>query len=234
MGPALKSGLSMAMAAAGTRGELIGAGGRSGFRLAFKADALWVGTLSDEVNGPMGRLAGTHAAVTRFRTGLEGSRGFSFGSGLSLVPGVEVGLRHDGGDAERGSGVDIGGELLVSRPAMGLSAEVRMRTLLVHEAEGFRDRGVSVSLSFDPMPSTPLGFKARVEPSRVPPRRHGSTRRPLRSFTARTASTRASGESGEKRTTTPSERISTAAKSTSSAPLRGAGRDPTSSRASMS
>ena len=165
MGPALKSGLSMAMAAAGTRGELIGAGGRSGFRLAFKADALWVGTSSDEVNGPMGRLAGTHAAVTRFRTGLEGSRGFSFGSGLSLVPGVEVGLRHDGGDAERGSGVDIGGELLVSRPAMGLSAEVRMRTLLVHEAEGFRERGVSVSLSFDPMPSTPLGFKARVEPS---------------------------------------------------------------------
>ena len=48
---------------------------------------------------------------------------------------------------------------------MGLSAEVRMRTLLVHEAEGFRDRGVSVSLSFDPMPSTPLRFKARVEPS---------------------------------------------------------------------
>ena len=162
---ALRSGLSMAMAAAGTRGELIGAGGRSGFRLAFKADALWVGMSSDEVNGPMGRLAGTHAAVTRFRTGLEGSRGFSFGSGLSLVPGVEVGLRHDGGDAERGSGVDIGGELVVSSPAMGLSAEVRMRTLLVHEAEGFHDRGVSVSLSFDPMPSTSLGLKARVEPS---------------------------------------------------------------------
>ena len=33
----------MAMAAAGTRGELV-AGGASGFALAFKADALWVGT----------------------------------------------------------------------------------------------------------------------------------------------------------------------------------------------
>ena len=165
MGLALKSGLSMAMAAAGTRGELIGAGGRSGFRLAFKADALWVDTSTDDVNGPAGHLAGTDAAVTRFRTAFEGSRGFSFGSGLSLVPGVEVGLRHDGGDAERGSGVDIGGKLVVSSPAMGLTAELRMRTLLVHEAEGFRDRGVSVSLSFDPMPSTPLGFKARMEPS---------------------------------------------------------------------
>ena len=81
------------------------------------------------------------------------------------MPGVEVGLRHDGGDAERGSGVDIGGKLVVSSPAMGLTAELRMRTLLVHEAEGFRDRGVSVSLSFDPMPSTPPGFKARMEPS---------------------------------------------------------------------
>ena len=47
---AVGSGLSMAMAAGGTRGELIGAGAGSGFRLAFKADALWVGTSIDEVN----------------------------------------------------------------------------------------------------------------------------------------------------------------------------------------
>ena len=39
-GAALTSGLSMAMAAAGTRGALV-AGGASGFELAFKADALW-------------------------------------------------------------------------------------------------------------------------------------------------------------------------------------------------
>ena len=47
-GPALESGLSMAMAAAGTRGELF-AGGAGGFELAFKADALWVGTSIDGV-----------------------------------------------------------------------------------------------------------------------------------------------------------------------------------------
>ena len=44
-GPALESGLSMAMAAAGTRGELV-AGGAGGVALAFKADALWVGRRS--------------------------------------------------------------------------------------------------------------------------------------------------------------------------------------------
>ena len=41
-GPALESGLSTKMAAAGTRGEL-GAGGASGFELTCKADPLWVG-----------------------------------------------------------------------------------------------------------------------------------------------------------------------------------------------
>ena len=65
-GPALESGLSMKMAAAGTRGELV-AGGTDGFALAFKADALWVGTAIEGVDGPGGRLAATEAAVSRWR-----------------------------------------------------------------------------------------------------------------------------------------------------------------------
>ena len=161
---ALESCLSMAMVAAGTRGELLGDGGTDGFGLAFKADALWVGTSSEGIEGPGGNLAATEAAVTRFRTGLEGSRGFTF-SGLALRPSVEVGLRHDGGDAETGAGMDMGGGLVVSHPLLGLSADVRVRMLLVHQAEGFSDRGVSMAFSFDPTPSTPLGFMAKLTPS---------------------------------------------------------------------
>ena len=163
-GPALESGLSMAMAAAGTRGELI-AGGAGGFGLAFKADALWVGTTIDGVDGPAGRLKETDAAVTRFRTALEGSRRYVLMGRLSLKPSMEIGLRHDGGDAEEGSGVDVGGGIVVFDPASGLSADVRVRMLLVHEAEGFSERGVSVSISYSPTPATPLGFTARVAPS---------------------------------------------------------------------
>ena len=163
-GPALESGLTTAMAAAGTRGELVG-GGADGFALAFKADVLWAGTAIDGADGPEGRLAATAAAVTRVRTGLEGSRGFTFGGGLSLRPSVEVGLRHDGGDAETGAGVDVGGGLVASHASSGLAADVRVRTLLVHEAEGFREHGVSLSLSWNPTPSTPLGLTARVAPS---------------------------------------------------------------------
>ena len=163
-GPALESGLSMAMAAGGTRGELIG-GGSGGFGLAFKADALWVGTSVDGVDAPSGRLAATGTAVTRFRTGLEGSREFLLAGRVSLRPSAEVGLRHDGGDAETGAGLDVGGGLIVADSSTGLALDVRMRMLVVHQADGFRERGMALSLSYDPTPSTPLGFMARVAPS---------------------------------------------------------------------
>ncbi len=163
-GSTLEAGLSMAMAAAGTRGELV-AGGAGGFELAFKTDALWVGTGTESVDGPAGRLAATEAAVTRFRTGLEGSTNYTLAGRLSLKPVAEVGLRHDGGNAETGTGIDLGGGLVLSDSSTGLAVDVRVRTLLVHQHEGFRERGVSVSLSYNPTPSTPMGFVARVAPS---------------------------------------------------------------------
>ena len=161
---ALTSGLSMAMAAAGTRGALVG-GGASGFELAFKADALWVGTSIDGVEGPGGNLAATAAAATRFRTGLEGARGYTLAGRLSLRPSVEVGLRHDGGDAETGAGLDVGGGLVMRDASTGLAIDLRVRMLVMHQAEGFSERGMAVSLSYNPTPSTPLGFTARVAPS---------------------------------------------------------------------
>ena len=163
-GAALTSGLSMAMGAAGTRGALIG-GGSSGFELAFKADALWVGTSIDGVEGPGGNLTATAAAVTRFRTGLEAARGYALAGRLSLRPSVEVGLRHDGGDAETGAGLDVGVGLVMSDASTGLAVDLRVRTLVMHQADGFRERGMALSLSYNRTPSTPLGFTARVAPS---------------------------------------------------------------------
>ena len=157
-------GLSMAMASAGLRGDLADSV-VGGFALAFKADALWVGTGIEGVDGPAGRLAATAAAVTRFRTGLEGSRDYTLGGRVSLRPSVEVGLRHDGGEAGTGAGMDVAGGLVMSDTSTGLSVDVRVRTLLVHQADGFRERGVAVSLSYNPTPPTPLGFVARVAPS---------------------------------------------------------------------
>ena len=110
-------------------------------------------------------MAATDAAVTRFRTGIEGSRAYAVAGRLSLTPSVEAGLRHDGGDAETGVGMDVGAGLVVSEASTGLSLDVRVRMLLVHQAEGFRERGVALTFSYNPTPSTPLGFMASVAPS---------------------------------------------------------------------
>ena len=163
---ALETGVSMAMTAVGTRGELIGSRTTVGFSLAFKADALYVTAASDLLDGAAGRLNASEAGVTRVRTALEGSRGFTLGGDrLSLTPSVEVGLRRDGGDAETGAGLDVGGGLAFTDSVTGLSLDVRVRTLVVHQAEGFAERGMSLSLGWDPTPSSPLGLTAKVAPS---------------------------------------------------------------------
>ena len=162
---ALDTAMSMAMTAAGTRGELIGSRATGGFALAFKADALWVGAATELVDGAAGRLNASQAGVTRVRTALEGSRGFSVGGRVSLTPSVEVGLRQDGGDADTGTGMDVGGGLVFADSVTGLSLDVRMRTLVVHQADGFTERGMSLSFGWDPTPSSPLGLTARVAPS---------------------------------------------------------------------
>ena len=162
-GPAIETGLSMAMAAGGGRGQILGGG--NGFGLAFKADALWVGTHTKAVDGPGGRLAATDAAVNRLRTALEGSHTLTIGTRMALTPSVEVGIRQDGGDADTGTGMDVGAGLVFADAVTGLSVDVRVRRLVVHQADGFAEHGLSISVSYNPTPTTPLGFTARVSPA---------------------------------------------------------------------
>ena len=160
--PAMETGLLMAMAAGGGRGRILG--GSRGLAFAFKADALWVGTRIAEATGTGGRLKGTSAAVSRLRTALEGSQKMSIGNRLTLTPSMEVGIRQDGCDAETGSGMDVGAGLIFADGGTGLSVDMRIRTLVVHQDEDFAERGVSIAVSYNPRPSTPLGFSARVTP----------------------------------------------------------------------
>ena len=104
-GTALESGLSMAMAAGGLRGELADSV-VAGFGLVFKADALWVGTAIDGVDGPEGRLAATSAAVTRYRTALEASRRLSLPARAlaPAQPGGRTAARRRGRRNRRGRG----------------------------------------------------------------------------------------------------------------------------------
>ena len=155
----IRTDLDLWMASAGLRGVLVD-GGPNGLTLTGKTDALIVQTASDAARGSDGgNLAAARASVTRLRLGLEGSRPFSLGSGGVLTPSVEIGMRHDDGDAETGFGVDMGGGIAWTLPKHGLQLDLRGRGLLTHEAKGFRELGVSGSLAWDPTISSEQGPK---------------------------------------------------------------------------
>ena len=153
----METDTELRMAAAGLRGVLMEAPADDGFELAVTSDGMLVRTSSDEVRGNAGSLAASEADVTRFRVGFEGAwRGLDAGGG-SFVPSFEIGLRHDGGDAETGLGVEAGAGLAWADPASGIKAEVRARGLLTHEAAGFRERGFAGTLAWDPNPASDRG-----------------------------------------------------------------------------
>ena len=147
-----RADLSMTLAAAGVRGELLTpAQGASGFALALKADAFWVRTESDAVSAPgVGNLAAARADATRLRAVLDGSRTFSLTSGATLAPSVELGLRHDGGDASTGTGLELGAGLGYADPLRGLDMALRVHGLAASAEDGYREWGVSGSLEYVP------------------------------------------------------------------------------------
>ena len=130
-GATLTTDLNLWLAAAGLRGTLLD-GGTDGITLTGKTDVMAVGTSSAQVTGADGNLAAADATVTRLRLGLETERPFSSGSPEAdsramLTLSLELGLRYDGGNAETGFGLDLGGGITLSLPARGRQAEVRGR-----------------------------------------------------------------------------------------------------------
>ena len=157
-GEPLETDMDLAMAAAGLRGVAVEAPPEGGPELAVKTDAMAVQTSSEAVSGGAGgNLAASTADVTRLRLGLEGTwRGLAIGTG-TLEPRLELGVRHDGGDAETGFGLDLGGGLAWSDPATGFRAEASGRGLLTHESAGFSQRGFAGRVGWDPTPGTDRG-----------------------------------------------------------------------------
>ncbi|MDE0284831.1 MAG: hypothetical protein OXN26_09825 [Gammaproteobacteria bacterium] len=156
----LKTDLGWSMAAAGVRGDLLGSSGdeEAGPGLSLVADALWTDTSSGRTEG----LVAARAAVTRLRLGLEGSWTAALDGGGSLTPTLELGARHDGGDAETGFGVDLGGGLAWADPARGLALDIQGRTLIAHEDGDIRDWGVSASFAWHARPDPARGLSLKL------------------------------------------------------------------------
>ena len=161
MGGRYRADTTWRMAAAGLRGDLLEAPAQgSGPALALTSDALWARTASEKTRD----LAASASDVTRLRLGLEGSWRMVLDDGApgaapgaSLVPKLEVGARHDGGDAETGFGIELGGGLAWVHPALGLTLDVSGRTLIAHEDDDLEDRGFAAALGFDPRPESERG-----------------------------------------------------------------------------
>ena len=139
------------MAAVGARGVLVKGPEAGGFELGLRGDAVVQRMRSEAVTGSHGgNLAAADAQTSRVRLALEGSRSVEVGDGGVLTPTLEAGLRQDGGDAETGTGIEVGGGLAWADPALGLTVEAKARTLIAHEDADYREWGASGSVRIDP------------------------------------------------------------------------------------
>ena len=146
----LAADTNLVMGAFGGRGILLAAPDSGGFQLATRTDAMLTRTTSDAVQTADGNMASGDAEAHRLRLVLEGSRGFAWAEGRRLTPTMEVGLRHDWGDAETGFGLELGGRVQYADPALGLTIEAAVRGLLAHEDRDYEEWGASGTVRVDP------------------------------------------------------------------------------------
>ena len=128
--------------ATGANLRLLGEGASA---LSLKGEA-WIARMRVKDNG--GRIEGLRVKTNRLRATLEGSHALSIGSGSSLVPSLEFGIRRDGGDGETGVGGELGGGMAYAS-SFGLTVEARGRGLVFHQGDA-KEWGVGGSVRFDP------------------------------------------------------------------------------------
>ena len=151
MGPAGEAGavrndIGMTMAAVGARGSLLKAEQLKGFELALKSDTFVAGM---DLESATGRRI-TDADASRTRLLLEGSRDGLPAWGGVLGHSVEFGIRRDGGSAETGVGLEMGGSLRYVNQNRGLTVSVTARRLMAHEDDDYREWGVGGIVEYDP------------------------------------------------------------------------------------
>ncbi len=96
-------------------------------------------------------------AAARPRAGIEGHWRLPLKGGASLEPRLALGLRHDGGDAETGLGLELGGGIGWEDPTRGLSLDIAGRRLIAHDDDERAEWGIAIRLGWDLAPATGRG-----------------------------------------------------------------------------
>ena len=167
-GGRIRTPLSLALGAAGLRGEVLRPLEAGGLSLAVKGDVRFTRAASKAAEDAVaGRLMAAGADVWRVRAGVEGARSFMANDDAwaTITPSFEVGVRLDGGDAETGFGADVGGGVALVDPSRGVTLEMKARGLAAHEAEGFREWGASAALAWEPRPQSGRGLSLSLTQS---------------------------------------------------------------------
>ena len=141
--------IGMNMGALGARGTMLSPSEAGGIELALRSDAFWVRMTSDETRSETaGDIADIRTDASRVRLFLEAEREFAVRGEGTLTPSFEVGVRHDGGDAETGTGFEAGAGMRYA--AEGIAIEGAVRKLVTHEDSGYEEWGASGSVRIDP------------------------------------------------------------------------------------
>ncbi len=135
--------IKMGMMNLGARYDLFA--GRT-FGLAVKGDALALQIESEET----AQLAEIKEDVQRGRLSLEGTHAPILESGNRVRTTLELGVRQDAGDAETGTGGDVGVSFNYANPNAGVDFTIQGRYLVDHEDKNFEDWSGGVAARFDP------------------------------------------------------------------------------------
>ena len=160
-----ETGIEMKMAAAGVRGTLLKPASPSDLEIGMRSDVTWSQTRSEAATSvSCGNLEAARVGTIRTRVVVDGARTWELNPGRTLTPSLELGLRHDEGDAETGLGLEAGARLRYLDAATGVALEAGVRRLLVHEDDGYEEWGASAAMTLAPDRSG-RGFALRIAPS---------------------------------------------------------------------
>ena len=137
----IETDLDMSMAILGGRWPL-GRGGPGRIAWSLLEDIGVLRLTTDEGDSP---LAGRDVDASRIRVGIEAQGGVG-----AVRPFLKAMARHDGGNGDTGTGLELAGGLRYQHPFRRLSLSAEGRGLALHSADARREFGVALTLAVPP------------------------------------------------------------------------------------
>ena len=122
------------------------------------------GVLRLDTGGGEEVIDGLGATVRRYRVGVETSHTTEWARGTTLTPFAVVGARHDGGNGQTGSGLELEGGIRLADARTGVGLEARGRMLTLRTTGHYRERGLSVTALWTPGGTDDRGLSVAVTP----------------------------------------------------------------------